>query len=163
MKRKISVKHLLSVISLCMMIVIVFTACSTSKEAITTSDFESKASSKSLVVKDTISSYEGYDHVLSSTSAFKLSESGDDILWSMDFLVANSAENAARMYQTNVNTFETLSKSHASVTVGNYGTYEGTSSEKYMYVAYVDSTLLYVNADIQYKDEVKALIEELGY
>lgn len=165
MKNKISGKYYLSLASLCMMIVIVFTACSTSKESITASDFESKASARSLVVKNTISSYEGMDHILSSTSAFKLTEAEDEILWSMDFLVANSSENAARMYQTNVNTFENESDSgiHSSIKAGNYGTYEKISGGKYMYVAYVDSTMIYVNADEQYKDEIKALIEDIGY
>ena len=32
-----------------------------------------------------------------------------------------------------------------------------------MSVAYVHSTMIYVNSDEQYKDEIKALIEDIGY
>lgn len=138
-----------------------FTACSSSKKAITSSDFQSKAAARSLYTQDNTSTYDQYDYVESCITA--ASYSGDQIFWKMDFLEASSMNEAALMYNSNVQTFESISGASTSIKLNNYGKYEKTGNGKFMYVSYLENTMIYVNADEQYKDEIKEFIDAIGY
>ncbi len=164
MKLMFPLKKRLSLFSLCMVMLIVLTACSSSKKPITDDQFQSIASSNSLSVQDNTSQYAEYDHVVSCTTAYKPSDDNQP-LWSMDFLVATSQDMAKRMFRSNSETFESVSgaSSTVSVNLSNYGKYERIADGRYMYVGYLEETLIYVDADVQYKDEIKSFIDALGY
>lgn len=45
----------------------------------------------------------------------------------------------------------------------NYSSYSITTGGKYKFVERVEKTVIYLNVDKEYKDDVKDLVKELGY
>ena len=45
----------------------------------------------------------------------------------------------------------------------NYEIYELTTDAMYNYICRVKNTLVYVSANVEDKDEVKSIIEKIGY
>ncbi len=52
---------------------------------------------------------------------------------------------------------------YASYGFGNYDIYSLTSNGDFMYLCRIDNTLLYIDVEDIYKDEVKEIIDELDY
>ena len=50
-----------------------------------------------------------------------------------------------------------------NVELKNYSKYTLLSSGKYMVVSRINNTVIYVNADANYKDNIKNILDELGY
>lgn len=162
MKTKALAKQVVSVALIAVLSMLMLCACSGgSKTAVTAQEFSAKAESLGFKTADTSDTYSEYDYVVSRTTAYEKSD--DKIAWQMDFLVADSADKAAGMFNGNKETFDELSGSVLTISVGNYSTYEKTGEGKFMYLCRVDKTMLYVNVDEQYKDSAKKLISALGY
>ena len=144
--------------ALCLVMLFLVTGCG-KKTAITTSEFNSKAEKAGYQTTDITAQYSSYKHVKEATIA-----KNDN--YQVEFYVITSEEEAKGMYETNKSDFENSkgsSSSYSSVELGNYSTYAQTSSGKYKYIARVDSTLLYIDVDEKYKDDVKKFVKELGY
>ena len=159
--KKIKNNKILIIMTFLIAAAMIFSACAVSKTSITNSDFQSKASALSYQYQDTKSSYEDNSEIISSTTAFE--SSGSDILWSLDFIVLDSVNNAKNMFLHNKSNFEGESGTSISLSGTNYSSYERTSDGLFMYVAYIDNTLVYSKVNEQYKDKVKALIDSIGY
>ena len=67
------------------------------------------------------------------------------------------------MFLHNKSNFEGESGTSLSFSGTNYSSYERTSDGLFMYVAYIDNTLVYSKVNEQYKDKVKALIDSIEY
>ena len=70
------------------------------------------------------------------------------------------------MFESNKDYFkdrEGSTRVTSSYSIGNYNLYSLTSNGDYMYLCRVDNTLLYIDVEDEYKDEVKDIVEELGY
>lgn len=160
-KIKTFTKQFISAALIVVLSLLMLCACSGSKTAVTAQEFSAKAESLGFKTADTSYTYSEYNYVVSSTTAYE--KINDKIVWQMDFLIAESPEKAAGMYIGNKETFDELSGSVLTVSVGNYSTYEKNGEGRFMYLCRVDNTMLYVNADEQYKDTVKKLIDVLGY
>ena len=153
--KKIKNNKILIIMTFLIAAAMIFSACAVSKTSITNSDFQSKASALSYQYQDTKSSYEDNSEIISSTTAFE--SSGSDILWSFDFIVLDSVNNAKNMFLHNKSNFEGESGTSLSFSGTNYSSYERTSDGLFMYVAYIDNTLVYSKVNEQYKDKVKAV------
>jgi hypothetical protein len=139
--------------------VFVFTGCG-SKTALTADEFTSTAQDNGLTVSDVSEQYEAYGVYDSAIIA----QSDDD--WQVEFYVLTDEDNASDMFASNQEQFESAKKSsstESSKSVGNYETYGLTSGGNYMYICRVDNTVLFVNASDDYKDDIKAFVETLGY
>lgn len=143
---------------LCLLMVFVLTGCG--KTAISTSDFKSKADNNGYTTKDVTSQFQSTGIVKEATLA--MSNEG----YQVEFYVLSSKDNATSMFNTNKTTFETYKSgatSEGSTNLGDTQTYSLTTSSKYMYLCKVDTTLLFVNVDVKYKDKVKSFVKDLGY
>ena len=143
----------------CFLMLFALTGCG-NKAAITTSDFKTVAEGHNYIITDAVSQYAAYDYIKEVTIA----QSSDD--WQVEFYVLDNAANATSMFNTNKATFESYkgnSSSESSTSIGNHASYTLTSSGYYMHLCRIDNTLLYVSVPDTYKNDVKELIEELGY
>lgn len=147
--------------ALCLVCLLGFSGCGESKKAVTADKFTSILESKGFVVTESSSAYSQYPEITESYIALS-----PDFKYQIEFLVADSVSNATYLYNTNKNKFE-LSKGNfaknKSVEMANYATYSMISNGKYQVVSRIDNTLVYVNVDEQYKDEVQSVLSELGY
>ena len=140
--------------------VMLFTVTGCSKTATTTSSFKSTMEGKGFVVADVTSQYAD-TYVKEATVARK------DDNYQIEFYLLDSEDSARNMFSKNKNSWESEAdgsfSSKLETNIGNYNTLAITNNGKYKYLCRVDSTLIYLNVDEQYKDEVKKIIDELGY
>lgn len=158
MKRRNAVISIISIITL-LIATLLMSGCG-DKAAITTEQFKSIAEENNCSTADATSQYAQYGVIDEATIA--LSSDG----WQVEFYVLTDETNAAGMFDTNKEIFESLkgnASAEASSSTNNQSSYTLTSSGYYMHLCRVDNTLLYVKVDDTYKSDVKALIDELGY
>jgi len=70
------------------------------------------------------------------------------------------------MYNTNKSKYESEKANVSSSTTSNmknYSTYSLNTNGTYKYLSRIDNTLVYVDVDEDYKDDVKEIMKEIGY
>lgn len=153
-------KSLLAV-ALCLVCLLGFSGCGKNKTPVSADEFCTKLEAKGFYVTDSTSSYSQYKEITESYIALS-----PDYKYQIEFIVADSVSNASYLYNTNKSKFE-LSKGNfsknKSIEMANYATYTMVSNGKYQVVSRIDNTLVYVNVDEAYKDDVQSILNELGY
>lgn len=148
-------------IVLCITCLLGFSGCGKKKTPITADEFCDKLESKGFVVSDSSYAYSQYKDISESYIAIS-----PDYKYQIEFIVADSTSGATSLYNTNKSKFE-LGKGgyskNKSVEMANYATYSLLSNGKYQVISRIDDTLVYVNVDEQYKDDVQSILSELGY
>lgn len=158
MKTKSITGKIIVVAALCFAMVLTLCSCG-SKTAASVDDFKSKAKSLGLEIEDVDSEK---DYIKSSCCALKPNVSDDN--WFIGFYVAESKKDAEEMYNYNESEFsQGVSKNVVSKSGDNYKTYHAEKDGKYLYVGYVDDTMLCAEVDLKYKDDAEKLIDDLGY
>ena len=149
-------KVILSV--LCAFMILLLTGCGT-KKVITTEEFKTIAESREMITTDIKTQYESYAYVKEATSATTPN-------YQVVFYVLDTVENATNMYTTNKTLFESYKgdiSSYATVDMKNYSTYSLDTNGNYYYLARVENTIFYAVVQDKYKDEIKAIVKDLGY
>lgn len=150
-------KKLLSIVSI-ICLTFVLGGCS-NKEELTIDKFKEITEEEGCIVTDL-------------SSAFEVNLEGSTVIASCDngnfqvqFMTAD--EDAVKnLFETNKTLIEGAksgNSAESSVSVKNYDTYSLTTDGTYNYISRVGSTFLYVSCDDDYKDNVKSLIDKLGY
>lgn len=130
------------------------------KEAIKAREFASIMDDENYEIIDVTAQYESYG----IDEAYVAIEENRD--YQIEFYELSSESKAKNMFETNKDYFEDgagNSKITSSYSIGNYNIYSLTSNGNYQYLCRVDNTLLYIDVEDEYKDEVKDIVEELGY
>ena len=88
---------------------------------------------------------------------------GDD--YQIEFYTFEDEENAEMFFKVNKAKFdEDSASSRVSLNGKNFTSFSITTDGEYRFVERVDETVIYLDVDEEYKDEVKELVkEELGY
>ncbi len=149
----------ISKVFLSLLLIISSTGCF-SKTVLTKESFTTVMESKGFELYDISSEYEAYGYIENVIIAKSDSE------YQLEFYVFEDEDYATTSFEKNKQNFESLKgslSSKAEVNAGNYSTYALTKDDAYMYLSRVDNTLLYIDIDKKYKDEVKSIVEELGY
>ena len=143
-------KKILIILLCCIML----TGCF-SKEAISMSKFMGMSSKYNYTLGDVTNQYDSYnvrEAVVSKADGYQI-----------EFYVLETVKDANNMFNVNKNDFKKSSGTNTSIKATNYETFKLTNDESYMYICRVDNTLLYVNTDIRYKEQIEEFIKELGY
>ncbi|MBR2704256.1 MAG: hypothetical protein IKE91_02185 [Clostridia bacterium] len=138
-----------------------FAGCGKKKTAKTADEFYSIMTEKKFVIKDSKSEYSSHNEIVRSYVA-----APSDLSYQIEFLELDSDASAKNMFASNQRIFQDTSssnKAESSVSVSNYAKYTLESNGKYKVISRIDNTLVYVDAEIKYKDDVNKLLDELGY
>lgn len=130
------------------------------KTVITTSEFKTIAENKGYTIHDVMSQYSAYEYIKEATVARK------DDKYQVEFYVLETEDDAKNMYETNKTTFEARTSgtsSKTNVNMLNYSSFTLNTNGEYYHLCRVENTFLYLHVDEQYKDQVKEIIDELGY
>lgn len=140
--------------------VLLLTGC-TNKTAISEADFKSKMEEKNFVVQDATYQFENYEYVKKALLAQK-----EDYSYQIEFYILDTITNAESFFETNKDIFEE-SKSNGStetsVSLGNNDKYTLSTDGQYKLISRIDNTMIYLNVAEDNREEVKELVEELGY
>ena len=129
------------------------------KTVLTTEQFKNVTEQRQMTTADVSSQYSSYEYVKEATVA----TNGN---YQIEFYVLDNEENAGKMFDINYNSFESYkgtTSAYSEYNLSNYHTYSLATNGKYYYIARVDNTLLYVNAEDEYKEEIKTIVKNLGY
>jgi hypothetical protein len=131
------------------------------KISITASSFYTTMSQKGYSVQDASSQFSGYNYVKQVYIAVS-----EDYSYQIEFYELLDDSYATSFYNNNKSIFES-SKGNASTetsaSLKNYAKYTLTSNGKYMVVSRIDNTVIYVDIDDNYKENVKDILNEIGY
>jgi len=140
--------------------IVIFKLLNKEKTPISASEFNTTMKNEGYVMTDTTDQFARYgDAVLKSYAAQK---SG----YQIEFYELSTEENAISMYNTNKSKFESEKANVSSSTTSNmknYSTYSLNTNGTYKYLSRIDNTLVYVDVDEDYKDDVKEIMKEIGY
>ena len=89
-----------------------------------------------------------------------------DSKYQIEFYELSDDDHGSSFYETNKTNFENKKASGAletSVNIGNYDKYTLSGGGKYQVVSRIANTAIYVDVNENYKDDVKSILDELGY
>ena len=155
MKRKI-----ISLAIIFIIVLIALTGCE-SKKAISVEEFDKVLNAKEYTVEENKEYYDTYIDILDGRKA----KNSDK--WEIDFYVLSGDKDAELMFEKDKNMLEVYKKGSAEIeietTMPSYSMYQIVANERFGYVCKVGNTVLFVDTFETNKDEIKAIIEELGY
>lgn len=140
-------------------ILFLFTGCS--KTSATSDDFKLIAEENGMVTVDAKSQFADYDYILEAIIA-----APEDNTYQIEFYVLSDSSFASSFFENNKAKFEQSKGSdysYGSSSGQNYSTYSLTAGERYMFVEQVDNTVIYIDVDKSYKDEVSDFVKALKY
>ena len=130
------------------------------KASITASDFYTTMSQKGYLVQPIDIGSSDYADVKEAYVA-----NSKDYGYKIEFYEVTD-DNFTGMYSSNKAFFESSKgavSAETNVAVKNYAKYTLSSNGKYMVVSRINNTIIYINADDQYRDNIKAVLNEIGY
>ena len=155
------------VILLALALALAAAGCGAPRTAITAAQFTQKAEAAGYAVQNSAQQYqESGQDVEDALIAVKLNEDETAIAYQIEFVVVPTAEQAQGAYTTNKAAFDAAkgtSSASTNMALANYAYYYLQTNGKYMVISRIDNTFVYINADAEYKDDIKAFLKEIGY
>ena len=140
---------------------IVFFSLNREKIAISASAFQSSMQEKGYTVVDATSQFSNYPYVEQVYLAVQ-----SDYNYQIEFYTLSDESYAIGMYNNNKANFES-SKGNGSVSsnisINNYAKFTLQTNGKYQVVSRIANTLIYLNVDDSYKEEVNKILSESDY
>lgn len=131
------------------------------KESITASQFKTIMEQKNYMITDASSQFSQYSYVDQVYIA------GDNNYgYQIEFYELSDESNAISFYNNNASNFQARkgnSSTETNVNGKNFSKYTLSSGGNYMVVSRIDNTVIYIDVDSNYKDEVKNILDEIGY
>jgi len=130
------------------------------KTSITAEEFKTIMVDKGYTFVDVKQQFAIYDFIEKAYIALK------DKDYQIEFYETSDNESAIYLYNHNMSLAENKKTSgHIRTTMQgkNYSEYTLISEGKYKYISRINNTMVYVDVDTEYQEEVKEILKELGY
>jgi hypothetical protein len=140
------------------LVLLTFSSCSTNKEVISYMSFGETLEGMGYTIVDATSQFpEG------SVNGVLLA-----ILdtYQIEFYEVPTEEQAIKAFEENKETFDAISSttsSDSSISLGNYSTYSRTTEDNFYLVTRVENTFIYASVAKEFKEDIEAVVEKLGY
>ena len=132
------------------------------KQSISANEFKKMMEEKDFEIFDAKESqFKDYDYVKRAYVALE-----EDYDYKIEFYKLAEEDNAISFYKTNKEIFENSKDSvsaEKSISLGNNSKYTLKTKDKYKVVSRIENTVIYVDVDAKYEDEVKEILKEIGY
>lgn len=131
------------------------------KNSITAEEFKSVMENKGYIIINAKEQFDGFNYIQDVYIAMS-----DDGEYQIEFYKMSDKEDATMFYEHNKSVFESSKSSSSAQTnndMKNYSKYTLQSNNKYMVISRIEDTVVYVNVDSKYKDNIKDILKEIGY
>lgn len=131
------------------------------KEPITASEFKNEMEELDFEIVDVKNQFAQYDFVEKAYVALE-----EDSDYQIEFYKLDEEDDAMDFYDNNKKIFQSQKGSTSAETNVNFknnSKYTLTTNGEYKVVSRIEDTVIYLNVDKEYKDEVKEILKELGY
>ena len=148
-------------ILLLVLITVVLTACSSNKEPLDDEEFKSIMRDNDYYVVSSLSQFSDYSYI---DEAYIAKKTGED--YQIEFYELEDSSCAISFYNTNKEIFEaskTNDSVYTSVDLIDTNKYTLLTLDSYKVLSRIEDTVLYIDVDKKYKDEVNDIIKKLGY
>lgn len=131
------------------------------KDSITAEQFKSFMEQNGYTISDATYQFAQYSYV---EQVYLAVDSGYN--YQIEFYELADESTATGFFNNNASIFESnagTTSAKSNINGKNYSKYTLSSSGKYMLVSRINNTVVYVNVDNQYSNEVKDILKEIGY
>jgi len=131
------------------------------KVSIDAEDFKTAMEAKGYTIADASEQFAEYDEI---TKVY-VAVSGDGG-YQIEFYETSIDDAAARLFAGNKSIFEQSAgnaSANSSVSAANYSNYKLTADGYYKVLSRIDNTMIYIDAPVEYKDDIKTVLGEIGY
>ena len=146
---------------LLVLIIVVLTACSSNKEPLTLDEFKSIMRDNDYYMVNAISQFSDYGYI---NDAYIARKTGED--YQIEFYELEDDSYAISFYNTNKEIFEaskTNDSIYTSIDLKDTNKYTLLNENSYKVLSRIEDTVLYIDVDKKYKNEVNSIIKKLGY
>lgn len=147
-------------LTLLIMSMFILTGCK-NKTMISAGEFKSKMESKNYVITDATNQFSSNSEIKQVYIAQE--KSGN---YQIEFYQLDNVDNAVSFYKNNKEIFESSksnSNTYSDVTLKNYAKYTLKTNGEYKVLSRIDNTVIYINVDSKYNDNIDKILKELGY
>jgi len=140
---------------------LVFRFLNKEKDSITANEFKKAFEEKDFIVVDVAEQFAEFSHIKKVYLAIE-----KDNNYQIEFYQISDEESAIEFYNNNKSIFESYkgnTSTETNLAISNYAKYTLSANGQYMVVSRIDNTVIYVDVDSSYKDEVQDLLENIGY
>jgi len=141
---------------------VMFVGCQTTRTPVTADKFATKAEEFGYTVQDAMNQFEE-----GAVKNYLLALKGiDNIDYQIEFAEVHTIEQAIAAYQENYSDFEAVKGSMSSsstMNMKNYSYYKLTTNGRYHVISRIENTFVYINASVEYKDEIIEFLKIIGY
>ena len=144
-----------------LVMVVLLCACSSKKEAIDEEKFINIMKSQKFDIVNVEEQFEQYEYIEESYVALESNKN-----YQIEFYELENNAYAKSFYDNNKEIFEatqTNSSFYTNVDLTNSNRYTLTTDTEYKVLSRIDETVIYVNADKKYKNEITNILKKLGY
>lgn len=148
------------VVILVVVFFLIFSNLNKEKTPMSASTFSSTMETKGYTLTEATSQFSQYGNYVTKVYVAQKTN------YQIEFYEISTEENAISMYNYNKSKFEaqkTGTYTSTNVDLKNYSIFSLTVNGKYKYISRIDNTIIYVDADEVYKNDIKNTIKELGY
>ena len=159
MKKKVVIITIAILAIIVAVIACIFKNLNKEKIPMTTESFKTTMEEKGFDIQNAKDQFEEYDYVKQVYIALN----GD---YQIEFYELSDVDYAVGFFNNNKSIFEQSkgnTSANTNVNLKNYSKYTQSSNGKYKVVSRIDNTVIFLNVDDKYKDDVKSLLDELGY
>lgn len=131
------------------------------KVSVTAEDYKNLMEAKGYTIADASEQFADYDEI----AKVYIAVPGDGA-YQIEFYELTSAEAAMRLFAGNKSIFEQFegnASTHTSISAANYSNYKLTAGGYYKVLSRIDNTMIYIDAPVEFKDEIKTVLGEIGY
>lgn len=140
---------------------VLLSACSSNKTAISIDEFKEKMRDDSYYVVNSKEQFSEYDYIIDSYIAINSNKT-----FQIEFYKLSDIDNSVAFYNYNKDIFDaskTSNSAYTDVNLNNISKYTLTTEDSYKVLSRIDDTVIYVNTNKEYKDEIKSILKKIGY
>ena len=133
----------------------------TNKNPITASEFVTTMEEEEFIIKDVTAQFSNYSYVNKVYLAIS-----EDYTYQIEFYDLSNSDYAKNFYENNVEVFKKEIGSgniYSYVNFDKYSRYSQETNNKYQVISRIENTAVYVNVNSKYKDDVKDILDHIGY
>lgn len=166
MKKSVIITIIICVVTLILLVGIggfflVKTVLNQEKDPITVEEFKSTMQNKGYIIIDAKEQFDEYEYIKDAYIAMT-----DDGEYQIEFYKMSDEKNATNFFEHNKSRFESSASSPESksyINMNKYAKCTILANGDYMVVSRIKDTVIYLNVDASYKDQIKDLLKEIGY
>ncbi|MBR6690350.1 MAG: hypothetical protein IKL65_03360 [Bacilli bacterium] len=144
-----------------MVLVMLLTACGPKKEAIDEDDFTRIMTNEGFSIVNVEEQFEKYGHFEEAYLAIDPNNK-----YQIEFYELEEDEYAKSFYQTNKEKFEQTKTNisiETNIDLSDNNRYTLTTGDEYKVISRIEDTVIYLNVNKKYKEEVNIILKKLGY